>query len=189
MSDDDTRELPPVEPPAEDRPEATAEVATAQGAGATARTTEKDETMTIEPATPEPPTADDATVPLPRADDATLPLPKTQLPPPPAAPTGPPPRTEPPADAYAAAAGHIRVMSTPAPVAPVPPRHLGLRVGTVVWGLVVAAVAVGLLSIAWGAHLDAELAFIVLLGAAGVALLVGSLVGMRRSRTRVEGRG
>jgi heme A synthase len=70
---------------------------------------------------------------------------------------------------------------------PEPPRTL--RVGTVVWGLVVMAVGVGLLSVAWGAHLDTELAFIVLLGAAGVALLVGSLVGMRRSRHRLEGRG
>lgn len=65
----------------------------------------------------------------------------------------------------------------------------GVRVGTVVWGLVVVALGVGLLAIAWGAHLDAELAFIVLLAAAGVALLVGSLVGMRRSRNRTEGRG
>ena len=71
--------------------------------------------------------------------------------------------------------------------APEPVRTL--RVGTVVWGLVVTAVGVGLLSVAWGAHLDTELAFIVLLGAAGVALLVGSLVGMRRSRHRLEGRG
>jgi hypothetical protein len=64
-----------------------------------------------------------------------------------------------------------------------------LRVGTVVWGLMVAAVGVGLLSLAWGAHLDAQLALIILLGAGGTALLVGSLVGMRRSRTRLEGRG
>jgi hypothetical protein len=206
MSDDDTRELPPVEPPAEDgpeataeAPEATAEVAAAQGADATAGTTEKDETMTIEPATPEPPKAEEATIPLPRADEATIPLPRADeaTAPLPKADdaTAPlpriqtPPPAAPPADAYAAATGHIRVMSAPAPVAPELARHLGLRVGTVVWGLVVTAVAVGLLSIAWGAHLDAELAFIVLLGAAGVALLVGSLVGMRRSRTRMEGRG
>lgn len=69
-----------------------------------------------------------------------------------------------------------------------PAPRAGLRVGTVVWGLVIVAVGVGLLSAAWGAHLDAELALIVLLGAAGVALLVGSLVGMRRSRNRTEGR-
>jgi hypothetical protein len=76
-----------------------------------------------------------------------------------------------------------------APAGGEPAARTSPRVGTVVWGLVVAAVAVGLLSVAWGAHLDAELAFIVLLGAAGVALLVGSLVGMRRSRHRLEGRG
>ena len=89
----------------------------------------------------------------------------------------------------AAETGHIRVTS---PVAPQPaaqhePRPT-LRVGTVVWGLVIAAIGVGLLSVAWGAHLDTQLALIVLLGAAGVALLVGSLVGMRRSRSRLEGR-
>ena len=100
-----------------------------------------------------------------------------------------PPRPEPPADAYAASTGHIRVMSPTAPAAAVPEPPRTLRVGTVVWGLVVMAVGVGLLSVAWGAHLDTELAFIVLLGAAGVALLVGSLVGMRRSRHRLEGRG
>ena len=88
-----------------------------------------------------------------------------------------------------AATGHIRVIAAEPPrVEPPEPRPF-LRVGTVVWGLVIAAVGVGLLSISWGAHLDAQLALIVLLGAAGVALLVGSLVGMRRSRHRMEGRG
>ena len=81
--------------------------------------------------------------------------------------------------------GHIRVVSPSDE--PVPSAPVAQRVGTVVWGLVVAAVGVGLLSVAWGANLDAELALIVLLGAAGVALLVGSLVGLRRSRVRREG--
>jgi len=53
---------------------------------------------------------------------------------------------------------------------------------------VAAAVGVGLLAVAWGADLDGQLALIVLLGAAGLALLVGSLLGMRTSRNRSEGR-
>ncbi len=147
MSDDDTRELPPVAAAQQDPREAAEEVAAAQGAGAATGTTEEDETVRIERAAPEPSKA----------------------------------------DAYGA--GHIRVMAPAAPMAPAPEPARTLRVGTVVWGLVVAAVGVGLLSVSWGAHLDTELAFIVLLGAAGVALLVGSLVGMRRSRHRLEGRG
>ena len=91
-------------------------------------------------------------------------------------------------------AGHIRVVGTPAgqtePAAAMAtaPAPVAQRVGTVVWGLIVAAVGIGLLSLAWGANLDAELALIVLLGVAGAALLVGSLVGLRRSRVRREGR-
>lgn len=105
--------------------------------------------------------------------------------------TRPIPAAEPaakPANADAPATeqqGHIRVVQPPVYAEP----KSGQRVGTVVWGLVVAAIGVGLLAIAWGANLDAELALIVLLGAAGVALLVGSLLGMRRSRAREEGRG
>ncbi len=122
---------------------------------------------------------DDQTKPIPREDD-TRPIVDDEdtrpMPPAPAEPTG-----------------HIRVVSStgPAAVASVPappPAPVAQRVGTVVWGLVVAAVGVGLLSVAWGANLDAELALIVLLGVAGAALLVGSLVGLRRSRVRKEGR-
>ena len=207
MSDDDTRELTPLGASPDDEhfaspddehravpegePTPAEEVTAAPGAGATG-TTEEDETVTIDKDVPAAAQGDDATVPLPRAEDATVPLPKAEdvtVPLPPAAAAGTPPRPAPPADAYATSTGHIRVMSPAAPAvaAPEPPRTL--RVGTVVWGLVVMAVGVGLLSVAWGAHLDTELAFIVLLGAAGVALLVGSLVGMRRSRHRLEGRG
>lgn len=59
----------------------------------------------------------------------------------------------------------------------------GVRVGTVVWGLVIAAIGVGLLAFASGVTFDVELALIGLVAAAGVALLVGSLVtGMKRRR-------
>ena len=59
----------------------------------------------------------------------------------------------------------------------------GVRVGTVVWGLVIAAIGVGLLAFASGVVFDVELALIGLVAAAGVGLLVGSLVtGMKRRR-------
>lgn len=69
----------------------------------------------------------------------------------------------------------------PAP-APAPHQDRGPRVGTVVWGLVVAAIGVGLLAVALGVVFDVELAFIVLVAAAGVLLLVGSVFGARRRR-------
>lgn len=66
------------------------------------------------------------------------------------------------------------------PVAEVAPRR-GVRVGTVVWGLVIAAVGVGLLAYASGVVFDVQLALIILIAAAGLALLAGSLMsGMRR---------
>ena len=200
MSDDETRELPPVAPadqgqdqdqgqeqgqgPVDREPGTTtagdADTA-AQGAAVERPTTEPTTTeLRADVPTTELP-ADQPTTELPRAEPPAD-RPTTELPPvqpartPPAAPA---------ADAYAASSGHIRVTT---PSAPQPAPRTTPRVGTVVWGLVVAAVGVGLLSIAWGAHLDTELAFIVLLGAAGVALLVGSLAGMRRSRNRMEGR-
>lgn len=59
-----------------------------------------------------------------------------------------------------------------------------IRVGTVVWGLVVAAVGLGLVALASGLAFDVELAVIVLLVAAGLALLVGSLATGLRHRGR-----
>ena len=94
------------------------------------------------------------------------------------------------------------VRATPVPAVPVPPSTAAqlpaprpptpagpeLRVGTVVWGLVVAVVGIGIISFAWGARIDGGLALIVLLAGAGVALLVGSLVvGARRPRRRGTG--
>jgi hypothetical protein len=58
----------------------------------------------------------------------------------------------------------------------------GVRVGTVVWGLVIAAVGVGLVAAASGVQFDTELAFIALIAAAGLALLVGSLATATRRR-------
>lgn len=82
--------------------------------------------------------------------------------------------------------------SAPAPApAPPPATPAGpeLRVGTVVWGLVVAVVGIGIVSFAWGARIDGGLALIVLLAGAGVALLVGSLVVALRRPHRRDGRG
>ncbi|CAL8971017.1 hypothetical protein CELL_00924 [Cellulomonas sp. T2.31MG-18] len=77
----------------------------------------------------------------------------------------------------------------PAPAAaPATPAGPELRVGTVVWGLVVAVVGIGIVSFAWGARIDGGLALIVLLAGAGVALLVGSLVVALRRPHRRDGR-
>lgn len=69
------------------------------------------------------------------------------------------------------------------PVAPVPGTPArGVRTGTVIWGLVLAACGAGVIVAATGRHFDLSLAATVVLGAAGLALLVGSLVGAGRRR-------
>lgn len=73
----------------------------------------------------------------------------------------------------------------PAPAAaPVPERGISstLRVGTVVWGLVLAIIGAGVIAIAAGATVDFELAAIGLLALAGVALVVGSVVTATRRK-------
>lgn len=64
------------------------------------------------------------------------------------------------------------------------PARARLRIGTVVWGLVIAALGVGVLAYATGHTIDTQLALIVLLTVAGVTLLVGSLVGSARGSRR-----
>lgn len=68
----------------------------------------------------------------------------------------------------------------PPPVVPVAPARL--RVGTVVWGLILAIVGIGVTAIGAGAAVDLQAGIIVLLVVAGVALLGGALVAARRSR-------
>lgn len=78
-------------------------------------------------------------------------------------------------------------VADPAPVvepAPADPPRRRLRVGTVVWGLVIAAIGVGLLAWAAGFAIDLQLAMIVLLAVAGTALLVGSIVSGARAARR-----
>lgn len=125
-----------------------------------------------------------ATAPLPARDEtlvlpvaATRPL-ATPLPTSPATVSAEAPR--PGATAATTAADGVRAGDSPAAAAEHRPT---LRVGTVVWGLVLAAIGVGVLAWAGGASIDLQLATIVLLAAAGTALLVGSLVsGARRRR-------
>jgi len=63
----------------------------------------------------------------------------------------------------------------------VTPRR-GVRVGTIVWGLVIAAIGVGILAYALDVTFDAQLASIIVIFAAGVLLLVGSIATSRRRR-------
>lgn len=75
-------------------------------------------------------------------------------------------------------------VAAPADPTPVVPARRRLRVGTVVWGLVIAAIGVGLLAWAAGVAIDLQLAMIVLLAVAGTALLVGSIVSGARNARR-----
>ena len=64
------------------------------------------------------------------------------------------------------------------------PARRRLRVGTVVWGLVIAAFGLGVVAWASGARIDLQLAMIVLLAVAGTALLVGSILSATRNAHR-----
>ena len=66
----------------------------------------------------------------------------------------------------------------PAPAAPRPPA----RMSTVVWGLIIVVVGAGVVARALGADFDNQLALIVLLAAAGVALVTTSIVSAVRRR-------
>lgn len=56
------------------------------------------------------------------------------------------------------------------------------RMSTVVWGLIILVVGVGVVARALGADFDNELALIVLLAAAGLALVATSIVSAARRR-------
>ena len=102
------------------------------------------------------------------APDSTAPLPRASTPLPDAAP---PADQAPPAD-------HAPSTAPAHPAARRPP----VRMSTVIWGLVVVVVGVGVVARAQGADFDNELALIVLLGAAGVALVATSIVSAVRRR-------
>lgn len=62
------------------------------------------------------------------------------------------------------------------------PRRRGARMGTVVWGILLAAIGAGIVARGLGVEFDVELALIVVLCVMGGALLVGSIVaGVRRT--------
>ncbi|WP_129784335.1 hypothetical protein [Promicromonospora panici] len=63
-----------------------------------------------------------------------------------------------------------------------PAAKRGPRVGTAVWGLIVIAVGLGILAVSAGVIFDLGVALIVLLGAAGVILVVGSVISSVRRR-------
>lgn len=65
--------------------------------------------------------------------------------------------------------------TTPAVPAPSTPAR-SVRTGTVIWGLILTVCGVGMIAAATGRHFDLGLAVIVVLGATGLALLIGSLV-------------
>lgn len=71
-----------------------------------------------------------------------------------------------------ATAGSTAATTTPATPAPV---ESGPRVTTIVWGLVIAAIGAGLLAVALGVTFDLELAVIIVIAAAGLALVGGSI--------------
>lgn len=105
------------------------------------------------------PLEDTMTTPADTGPGATMPLPTTPATPAATAPAAP----------------------TTAPVVAARPQR-GMRVGTMVWGLVLAAIGAGVLAWALGVSFDVELAFIVLVAAAGVLLLVGSVATTWRRR-------
>ena len=89
----------------------------------------------------------------------------------------PPTLTAPPAPTPPAAAA-------PTPAEPIAPARPALRVGTIVWGLVLAVIGAGVIAVAAGARFDVELASSALLTLAGVALLAGAIATSARRRQR-----
>ena len=144
--------------------------------------------------------APDETAVLRATDTAVLPVDESaasQTEPTPAAPTSPigalyapaprvtPDPTPTPTDTFFATyAEPDRADPVAVPAEPAAPARRRLRVGTVVWGLVIAAIGVGLLAWAAGVAIDLQLAMIVLLAVAGTALLVGSIVSGARNARR-----
>ena len=74
--------------------------------------------------------------------------------------------------------GTTATTATPEP--PATAENSGPRVTTIVWGLVIAAIGAGLLAVALGVTFDLELAVIIVIAAAGLALVGGSIFRSRR---------
>jgi len=75
----------------------------------------------------------------------------------------------------------VEALATEPVAAPARPT---LRVGTVVWGLVLAVIGAGIIAVAAGARFDLQLAFIGLLALGGIGLLAGSIATGVRHRNR-----
>lgn len=97
-----------------------------------------------------------------------------------AAPAGTPPVADAPPTGTAPAPTATPTAPVGAPVATGDARYL--RIGTIVWGLVIAVIGVGLLAFALGVTFDVELASIIVVATAGVLLLVGSVATARGRR-------
>lgn len=76
----------------------------------------------------------------------------------------------------------LTLPTQPAHPAAQPAAKRGPRVGTAVWGLIVIAVGLGILAVSAGVVFDLGVALIVLLGAAGVILVAGSVISSVRRR-------
>ncbi len=69
---------------------------------------------------------------------------------------------------------------------PAPPVKTTPRTSTIVWGFVILAIGIGVLSVVAGATIDVGLAMIWLLAAAGAVLVVASIAGAARRRNRSQ---
>lgn len=126
-------------------------------------------------------TTDDTTQQLPTSGDE----PRDTVPGTPTVPLAEIPGVVP---AAAPAGGPAAAPAFAPPTSPVdvpaasPAERPRLRVSTAVWGLVIAAIGVGVVALAAGAVFDLQLALIALLAVAGAAMLAGSIAAATRHR-------
>ena len=173
-----TQRLPEGPPPEGAGPEGTApdgEVHPAYGVAA-ARVQEQEAHPAVQDA-PEPDHSD----PLAPLRDPAPEAPRTPEVTTPASGSGTGTGHAPPRPAQPAPAGQVAAQPTGLPAAQTAAKR-GPRVGTAVWGLIVIAVGLGILAVSAGVVFDLGVALIVLLGAAGVILVVGSVVSSVRRR-------
>ncbi|MFD2797273.1 hypothetical protein ACFS27_27190 [Promicromonospora vindobonensis] len=117
--------------------------------------------------------------PAPDDSDPLAPL-RDPAPEAPAQPAQAPPAQAPPAQTPAQPAQAVQQVQAAQPAGAAAVRRP--RVGTAVWGLIVIAVGLGILAVSAGVMFDLGVALIVLLGAAGVILVVGSVISSLRRR-------
>lgn len=86
-----------------------------------------------------------------------------------------------PAPAFQAAAAAPLPDPVPMP-APALAAPKGPRVGTIVWGLILAILGGAAIAAGFGRQIDVQMGLIVVLGVAGVALLLGTIVTSARQK-------